>query len=235
MPGKSPGHDQRIITYRTLPGSSRQYQRANAAECTAWVQTSLAFDLDVRGQGGTTQTKRYTVDTFREHHGAVEPTLYLTPGGKWFRRVSCHELPSLRPKPPVYVEVSQPFATKWLWANGYPVPGGPAPIEANARIRHRQAPSPEQEHAHHLWHEGDLSQAEIAKEIERLFQTPYTQSQVSRAVKRVDTWLQAIRANPLVRRAKRTSAADPSRNEPKRKVSGSGTRVVRKVVDDRAD
>jgi hypothetical protein len=232
MPRKPTGHDSRVITYRTLPGSSPQYQRVNVGECTAWVQTNLEFDLEVRGPDQTTETRPYTVDTFREHHGAVEPTLYLTPGGKWFRRVPWQEIPSLRPKPPVYVEVSQPFATKWLWANGYPVPGGPAPIEANARIRHRQAPSPEQEHAHHLWHEGDLSQAEIAKEIERLFQTPYTQSQVSRAVKRVDAWLQAIKVSPPVRRAKRTVAADPSWNEPKPNVSGGGRRVVRKVVDE---
>ena len=161
--------------------------------------------------------------------------MYLTQSGKWVRRVSWQELPSLKPKPPLYVEVTQPFATKWLCANGYPVPGGAAPIEANAGIRNRRDPSPVQEHAHHRWHEGYLSQAEIAREIERLFHTPYTQSQVSRAVKRVDDWLQAIKANPPVRRAKRTVAADPSRNEPKPKVSGSGKRVVRKVVDDRDD
>jgi len=47
--------------------------------------------------------------------------------------------------------------------------------------------------------------------------------------------LQAIKANPPVRRAKRTVAADPSRNQPKPKVSGGGKRVVRKVVDDRDD
>jgi hypothetical protein len=41
MPRKSPAHDQRIITYRTLPDSSRQYQRVNVAECKAWVQTNL--------------------------------------------------------------------------------------------------------------------------------------------------------------------------------------------------
>ncbi len=126
MPRKSPGHDSRVITYRTLPGSSPQYQRVVVGECTAWVQTNLAFDLEVRGPDDTTETKPYTVDTFREHHGAVEPTLYLTPSGRWVRRVSCQELPSLKPKPPLYIEVTQPFATKWLWANGYPVPGGAA-------------------------------------------------------------------------------------------------------------
>jgi hypothetical protein len=136
---------------------------------------------------------------------------------------------------PLYVEVTQPFATKWLWANGYPVPGGAAPIEANAGIRDRRAPWPEQLHAHRLWHEGYLSQAEVAREIERLFQIPYNQSQVSRAVKRVDDWLTAITANRPVRRAKRMIAADPSRNEPKPKVSGRGKRMVRKVVDDRDD
>jgi hypothetical protein len=42
--------------------------------------------------------------------------------------------------------------------------------------------------------------AEIARVIERPFDTPYHPSQVSRAVKRVDDWLQSIRANPLARR-----------------------------------
>jgi hypothetical protein len=43
MPRKSPGHDSRMITYRTLPGSSTRYQRVNVGECTAWVQTNLEF------------------------------------------------------------------------------------------------------------------------------------------------------------------------------------------------
>jgi len=71
--------------------------------------------------------------------------------------------------------------------------------------------------------------------IERLFDTPYNQSQVSRAVKRVDDRLQAIKANPPARRTKRTTAADPSQNEAKPKLAGRGKRVVRKVVDDRDD
>jgi hypothetical protein len=96
------------------------------------VATKLAFDLGVHGPDEMVEAKPYTVDTFREHRGAVEPTLYLTPSGKWVRRVSCQELPNLKPKPPLYIEVTQPFATQWLWANGYPVPGGAAPIEANA-------------------------------------------------------------------------------------------------------
>jgi hypothetical protein len=71
--------------------------------------------------------------------------------------------------------------------------------------------------------------------IERLFDTPYNQSQVRRAVKRVDDGLHAIKANPPARRTKRTTAADPSQNEAKPKVAGGGQRVVRKVVDDRDD
>jgi hypothetical protein len=235
MPRKSAGHNQGIITYRTLPGSSRQYQRVNAAQCTAWVQTSLVFDLEVRGPDETTQTKRYTVDTFREHHGAVEPTLYLTPSGKWFRRVFNHERPSLKPKPPLYIEVTQAFADQWLWSNGYPVPGVAAPVAANAAIRQRRAPREEQVHAHHLWHEGRLSQAEVAREIERIFHRPYTQAQVSRAVKRVDAWLQPAKPNPPVRRARRTVTADQRRNEPKPQAPRNGRRVVRKVVDDDDD
>jgi hypothetical protein len=232
---KSPGNDQRIITYRTLPGSSRQYQRVNAAECTAWVQTSLAFDLEVRGPDETTESKPYILDTFREHHGAVEPTLYLTPTGKWFRRVFSHERPSLKPKPPLYIEVTQPFADKWLWANGYPVPGVAAPVAANAAIRSRRAPRAEQVHAHSLWHEGRLSQAEIAREIERLYHIPYTQGQVSRAVQRVDGWLQAAKANSSVSGARPTAPAEPRRNQPKPDAPGSGRRVIRKVVKDYDD
>jgi hypothetical protein len=235
MPRQSSRHYRRIITYRTLPGSSRQYQRVNAAGCTAWVQTSFVFDLEVRGRDETTQTKPYTVDTFREHHGAVEPTLYLTPSGKWFRRVFSHEQPSIKPKPPLYIEVTQAFADKWLWSNGYPVPSVAAPVAANAKIRQRRAPREEQVHAHHLWREGRLSQAEVAREIERLFHLPYTQSQVSRAVKRVDAWLQAATPNPPVRRPKRTATADPRRTEPKPQAPGNGRRVVRKVVDDHDD
>jgi hypothetical protein len=45
MPPKSPGHDSRMITYRTLPRSSTPYQRVNVGECTAWVPTNLEFDL----------------------------------------------------------------------------------------------------------------------------------------------------------------------------------------------
>jgi hypothetical protein len=232
MPHKSPGHDSRMITYRTLPGSSTPYQRVNVGECTAWVQTNLELDLEVQHPDQTTETKPYTIDTFGHHHGAVEPTLYLTPSGKWVRRVSAAEMPGLRPNPPLHIEITLPLATKWLWANGYPVPGGAAPIEANAVLRNRRAPSPEQEHAHRLFYEGQLSQADIARQIERLFHTPYTQSQVSRAVKRVDDWLQAIEANPPVRRAKRTAATDPSRNEPNPRASGGGRRVIRKLVGD---
>jgi hypothetical protein len=232
MPRKSPGHDSRMITYRTLPGSSTRYHRVNVGECTAWVQTNLEFDLEVQHTDQTTETRPFIVDTFCQHHGAVEPTLYLSPSGKWVRRVHFAELSGLKPRPPLFIEITQPLATKWLWANGYPVPGCAAPVEANVRIRNRRGPSPVQQYAHRLWHEGHRSQAEIAQEIGRLFHVPFAQSQVSRAVKRVDDWLQAIEANPPVRRAKRTAATDPSRNEPNPRTSGGGRRVIRKLVGD---
>jgi hypothetical protein len=79
----------------------------------------------------------------------------------------------------------------------------------NAAIRHRRSPKAEQVCAHRLWHESRLSQAEVARQIERLFHVPYTQSQVSRAVKRVDAWLQAATPNPPVSRPKRTVTVDP--------------------------
>ena len=82
-PSSAPGANDAAQISGT--GLASQYQRVNVCECTAWVQTNLEFDLEVRGPDQTTETRPYTVDTFREHHGAVEPTLYLTPGGKWFR------------------------------------------------------------------------------------------------------------------------------------------------------
>jgi hypothetical protein len=158
--------------------------------------------------------------------------LYLTPGGTWFRRVWSHERPSLKPKPPLYIEVTQPFAKQWLGANGYPIPGVAAPVPANATIRRRRAPRTAQVRAQRLWHEGRLSQPEVAREIQRLFRIPYTQGQVSRAVKRVDDGLQAAAANVPVRRARRTVTADPRHIEPKPKAPGNGRRVVRKVITD---
>jgi hypothetical protein len=69
MPRKSPGHDSRMITYRTLPGSSTRYQRVNVGECTAWVQTNLEFDLQVQHPDQTTETRPYIIDT----HGGTKP------------------------------------------------------------------------------------------------------------------------------------------------------------------
>ena len=112
MPRKSPGHDSRVITYRTLPGSSTRYQRVNVGECTAWVQTNLEFDLEVQHSDQTTETRPFIVDTFGQHHGSVEPTLYLTPGGKWIRRVDVAELSGLQLKPPLFIEITEPLATK---------------------------------------------------------------------------------------------------------------------------
>ena len=77
MPRKSPGHDSRMITYRTLPGSSTRYQRMNVGECTAWVQTNLEVGVEVQHPDQTTETKPFIIDTFYQHHGAVEPVLYL--------------------------------------------------------------------------------------------------------------------------------------------------------------
>jgi hypothetical protein len=233
MPRKSPGHDSRVITYRTLPGSSTRYQRVNVGECTAWVQTNLEFDLEVRHPDQTTETRPFIVDTFCQHHGAVEPTLYLSPGGKWIRRVQVAELSGLKPRAPLFIEITQPLATKWLWANGYPVPGCAAPVEANVRIRNRRSPSPVQEYAHRLWHEGHLSQAEIAQEIGRLFQVPFAQSQVSRAIKRVDDWLKSVKAHPPAGRARRTLTVGPSGNEPI--MPGTATRLTRKELGERDD
>ncbi len=226
MPRKSPGHHSRMITYRTLPGSSTRYQRVNVGECTAWVQTTLEFDLEVHHPDQTTETKPYIIDTFCQHHGAVEPTLYLSPSGKWVRRISSADLSGLKPTPPLFIEITQRLAAKWLWANGYPVPGRAAPVEADARIRNRRGPSPEQQYAHRLWNEGHLSQAEVAQEIQRLFHVPFAQSQVSRASKLVDDWLRSIKADSPARRARRSLTVGPSRNEPS--VPGIGKRLAQR-------
>jgi hypothetical protein len=233
MPRKSPGHDSRMITYRTLPGSSTRYQRVNVGECTTWVQTNLEFDLEVQHPDQTTETKPYIIDTFCQHHGAIEPILYLSPSGKWVRRVSSSELSGFKPKPSLFIEITQALATKWLSANGYPVPGCAAPVEANARIRNRRGPTPEQQYAHRLWHEGHLLQAEVAQEIQRLFHVPFAQSQVSRAIKLVDEWLQSIKVDLPVNRARRPLTVGRIRNEPS--VPGPGKRLTRKEVDNHDD
>ncbi len=189
--------------------------------------------MQVHHPDQTTETKPFIIDTFCQHHGAVEPILYLSPSGKWVRRVSFAELSGLKPKPPLFIEITQPLATKWLWANGYPVPGRAAPVEANARIRNRRGPSLEQQYALQLWHEGHLSQAEVAQEIQRLFHVPFAQSQVSRAIKLVDDWLQSIKADSPARRARRSLTVGPSRNEPS--MPGTGKRLARKDIDDDVD
>ena len=198
---------------------------------STWVQTNLEFDLEVRHPDQTTETRPFIIDTFCQHHGAVEPTLYLAPSGKWVRRVSFAELPGLKPKPPLFIEITQPLATKWLWANGYPVPGCAAPVKANARIRDRRGPSPEQEYAHRLWHEGHLSQAEIAQEIQRLFHVPFAQSQVSRAIKFVDDWLQSIKADSPASRARRSryGRAKPKRAQHARNRQARGVQRRRRL------
>jgi hypothetical protein len=60
---------------------------------------------------------------------------------------------------------------------------------------------------------------------------PYTQSQVSRAAKRVEDWLQAVNGNLPKRRGRRTATVDPRRIEPKPTVPGNGKRRGRKIVD----
>jgi hypothetical protein len=222
-----------VITYRTLPGSSTRYQRVNVGECKAWVQTNFEFDLEVQRPDQTTEIRPFTVDAFCQHHGAVEPSLYLSPSGRWVRRIQFAELTGLKPRPSLFIEITQPLAMKWLRANGYPVPGGAAPVEANARIRDRRGPSPAQEHAHRLWHEGHRSQAEIAREIQRLFHVSFAQPQVSRAIKLVDDWLQSVKVDSPARRARRALTLGPSRNEPS--VPGSGKRPAHKEVDDHDD
>ena len=70
MPRKSAGHDSRMITYRSLPGSSTRYQRVNVGECTAWVQTNLEFDLEVQHPDQTAETKPYIISRLTRRPGA---------------------------------------------------------------------------------------------------------------------------------------------------------------------
>ena len=104
------------------------------------------------------------------------------------------------------------------------------PVEADARIRNQRGPSLERQYAHRLWHEGHLTQAEVAQEIQRLSHVPFAQSQVSRATKLVDDWLQSIKADSPASRARRSLTVGPSRNEPS--VPETGKHLTRKEVDD---
>jgi hypothetical protein len=62
MPRKSPGHDSRMITYGTFPGSTTRYQRVNAVKCTAWVQTNLPPPRQPIGSGGDSKITHLGAD-----------------------------------------------------------------------------------------------------------------------------------------------------------------------------
>jgi len=74
---------------------------------------------------------------------------------------------------------------------------------------------------------------EIAEDIKRRFHVPFTQSQVSRAIKLVDDWLRSVKADTPARRARRSLAVGARRNEPS--VPASGKSLAHKEVDNQDD
>jgi hypothetical protein len=86
-----------------------------------------------------------------------------------------------------------------------------------------------QEYAHRLWQEGHLPQAEVAQEIERLFRVPFTQPQVSRAIKLAEDWLRSVKADSPARRARRSLTMGSGRNEVS--VPRTGRRACKEADD----
>ncbi len=97
----------RVITYERLPGSGRKFGRADEDQCQKWVMTTFTFGLEVRRPDRETETQPHTVNAFAQHRGSVEPSLYMTPAGKWFYRTAWHDEPGIVPRPPRFVEVCQ--------------------------------------------------------------------------------------------------------------------------------
>jgi hypothetical protein len=228
------GDGTRVITYERLPGSGSRFGRADHARCQKWVMTTFRFALEVRQPDGGTQTQAWTIDTFARHRGDVEPSLYLTPAGKWIYRVAWHDEPGIVPRPARFIEVPAEWAIRWLLANGYDIPGVVDPISA-AKLRKRKEPKPVQMRAHELYRLHGLNQSEVARRIQEEFRVPFTQPQVSRAVRRVDHWLRGERPDPEPRRRKRTHTRNPRDLDSTPRRSGGGRHIVRKRVEDDAD
>jgi hypothetical protein len=70
----------------------------------------------------------------------------------------------------------------------------------------------------------------VRQSVQRLFHVPFAQSQVSRAIKFVDDWLQSIKADTLASCARGSLTVGLSRNEPS--MPGTGKRLACKEVDD---
>jgi hypothetical protein len=234
--GKKPvdGDGARVITYQRLPGLGSKFGHADHARCRKWVMTTFRFGFEVQQADGGTQTPTATVDTFARHRGAVEPSLYLTPAGRWVYRIAWYEEPEIVPRPARFIEVSIEWATRWLLANGYDIPGVVDPQTA-ARLRKRKGPKPVQMRAHELYRLHGLNQSEVAGRIQQEFRAPFTQSQVSRAVRRVEEWLRGDRPEPEPRRRKRTHSRAPQDLDSRPPRDGGGRRIVRKPVRDDAD
>ena len=223
MPRKSPGHDSRMITYRTLPGSSTRYQRVNVGECTAWVQTNLEFDLEVQHPDQTTETKPFIIDTFCQHHGAVEPTLYLTPSGKWVRCLLAECLVSSQ-SPALYRNHStsrhEVAVGQWLSGSGLrrsrPTPEfaiGEAPRQSNSMLTG--------------WLRDTCHRRKSRRKSSGSF-TCHSRSK-SAAIKLVDDWLQSIKADSPARR----QAVPHGGTKPKRAQRAWNRQApARKEVDD---
>jgi len=136
MPEHAP---RRLVTFARPDGKG--YAQANLDECRHWVQTRLVgtiydeawerYQADPDAwEGEPPRCPIATSDTHAFHGGNVEPTLYRSPQGDWFRRLSWDEYPKGALEPEgrrFYVGLTEGQAHDWLRLNEYDLPT-PVPV-----------------------------------------------------------------------------------------------------------
>jgi hypothetical protein len=108
-----------VIIFRRLDGT---YGRVKRLDCDGWPATRFTFGLAIV-EAGSERSEVYAIDTYATHRADVEPSLFRTPGGEWFRRTAWHEDPRPIPMVPLYLEVDQGWARDWLALNCHEIPG----------------------------------------------------------------------------------------------------------------
>jgi hypothetical protein len=137
------------VTFARFKDGGPRYDRARLADCEQWVATSFVLELDMPGPNGITAPTRYVMDTIATCGSDAEPTLLLTLKGKWVIRVP-HD-PSIKPRPPQYIQVTEDHAIQWLSANGYSPPGHIKLDPRNERMRRRRTPKDHERFAYDKW------------------------------------------------------------------------------------
>lgn len=130
MPEHAP---RRLVTFTRADGKS--FGRAYLDQCEEWIQTKFGgssigqeiWDLYQsnpeawEGEPPPPPMPTNPIGTWQFHHGNIEPTLYHSPQGEWFRRLWWHEYSGggLDGENRRYVGMTTEQAHAWLKFNGY--------------------------------------------------------------------------------------------------------------------